>query len=678
MDIKEFAQQLIESNREAAENGQTEYDSELAKSIIEYIENSGEVSAPEICAFQKTRARITAYDYNDEAESLDLFYLLRCDTLCGKVNNNKIMQAFGYLKQFYTEVMNGTIFRSIVDPRDELLEVARLIQSTKGNISQLRLYVLTDGITDPNGVPAPSELEDFTLEYNVWDMPRVFQQHRIMTGKEKIEIDFPTEYNTELQCLKIEDINPQVDSYLTIIPGTTLAEIYKRYQQALLEKNVRTFLQFKGKVNKEIRKTLRESPNMFFSYNNGISTTARAIEMKDKNGRSYITKLVDWQIVNGGQTTAAIAASLSDRTVELDKVYVPMKISVVRDLEHKNEIVSAISKCANSQTTIKNSDFSANDPYLVDLETFSRGTWVPNGNVRPIHKWFFERTRGQYNDQLAQLSGLTQKNFRIEYPKHQKFTKTDIAKSEAAWEQRPYDVCRGAERNYDIFVKEIKKTKPEVTEDYYKQIVAKLILFKEIDKLVKEQQLGGYKSNMNAYIMASLSHLTDGKLDLSYIWDNQKIHPEVADKIRELIPLVWNQITGATGTGSQSSNVNERTKRQECWNALRMRLAEVPRFDESLIQKETNKGGAPLNDTQLSRIAEAESIPADVWFGISQWARKHSEFAPLDRKSAFNFGMLRSRDRKFANLKQATNALKILEKAVELGFDQNEFMHDGE
>lgn len=38
----------------------------------------------------------------------------------------------------------------------------------------------------------------------------------------------------------------------------TLAKIYKKYQQVLLEKNVRTFLQFKGKVNKGIRKTLRE------------------------------------------------------------------------------------------------------------------------------------------------------------------------------------------------------------------------------------------------------------------------------------------------------------------------------------------------------------------------------------------------------------------------------------
>lgn len=175
-----------------------------------------------------------------------------------------------------------------------------------------------------------------------------------------------------------------MDAYMAIIPGVTLAKIYKKYQQVLLEKNVRTFLQFKGKVNKGIRKTLREEPDMFFSYNNGISTTASEIEVKDNEGALYITRLYDWQIVNGGQTTASIAASLNDRDVELGKVFVPMKISVIRDKENCDKIIKAISTSANSQTAIKNSDFSANEPYLVDLETYSRSEWVPNGNAKPV------------------------------------------------------------------------------------------------------------------------------------------------------------------------------------------------------------------------------------------------------------------------------------------------------
>lgn len=453
MNIKEFAQELLENTKLSAELNGVDFDEELATTIIEYIADTGEVNAPEICSFKKTRVRITAYDYNDEAESLDLFYIERADSLVGKINNGRVQQGFNYLMRFYKEAMAGVLFKESEEGENsEIAQIAELIQSTKGKISQLRIYLLTDGLTDPSAVPAAieSDEDNYVIEFNVWDMQRIYQQHNIRAGKEKVEIDFPTTYNTELQCLKMSDQNPFVDAYLAIIPGKTLAKIYKQYQQVLLEKNVRTFLQFKGKVNKEIRRTLREQPDMFFSYNNGISTTASNIELKEVDGVLYITRLFDWQIVNGGQTTASIAASISDREVDLSKVYVPMKISVIRDKDHSDEIVKAISTYANSQTAIKNSDFSANEPFLVDLESLSRSEWVPNGKSKPTCKWYFERTRGQYFDHLAQLSGFNEKNFRIEYPKSQRFTKTDVAKYEASWKQHPYDVCRGAEKNYTI------------------------------------------------------------------------------------------------------------------------------------------------------------------------------------------------------------------------------------
>lgn len=671
MNIKEFAQELIENTKLSAELNGVEFDEELATTIIEYIADTGEVNAPEICSFKKTRARITAYDYNDEAESLDLFYIERADTLVGKINNNRVQQGFNYLMRFYNEAMAGILLKEGEEEEfGEIAQIAELIQSTKGKINQLRIYLLTDGLTDPEAIPAAveSEEDNFIIEFNVWDMQRIYQQHNIRAGKEKVEIDFPTTYNTELQCLKMSDQNPFVDAYLAIIPGKTLAKIYKQYQQVLLEKNVRTFLQFKG-VNKEIRRTLREQPDMFFSYNNGISTTASNIELKEVEGVLYITRLFDWQIVNGGQTTASIAASISDRDVDLSKVYVPMKVSVIRNKEHSDEIVKAISTSANRQTAIKNSDFSANEPFLVDLENCSRSEWVPNGKSKPICKWYFERTRGQYFDQLAQLSGLNEKNFRKEYPKNQRITKTDVAKYENAWKQRPYDACRGAEQNYKLFVADIKRDKPVVTPVYYKRIIAEGILFNTIDSIVRSKNLGGYKSNMNAYIMSSLSVLSDEKLDMMYIWENQKVQQAVIDTIEELIPLVWIHLTGAS-SGNQMSNVNEWSKKVECWNKLKLRLGDLEKFDEGLLQKEINEDGSGLNETQKSRIEEAESYSPQFWFALANWAKGNNMLTPMDRKAAYNFGSMRSTGRKFASLKQAMYALRIANTAKEHGFEE--------
>lgn len=672
MDIKEFAQEFIDNVKMSVEMTGSDYDQELASSILEYMEDNGEVNAPEICSFQKTRTRITAYDYNDEAESLDLFYLIKADTLLGKVNASKVQQGLNYLMAFYREAMNGILFKNVdIEPSDEIVEVAKLVQSTKGQINQLRVYVITDGLTDPASVPAAVESEDgeYVIEYNVWDMQRVYQQHNIRAGKEKVEIDFPTTYNTELQCLKMSEQNLFVDAYLAIIPGITLAKIYKQYQQVLLEKNVRTFLQFKGKVNKQIRKTLREQPDMFFSFNNGISTTATEIETKEIDGMLYITRLYDWQIVNGGQTTASIAASLTDKEVDLNKVFVPMKISVIRDAEHDDELIKQISVSANSQTAIKNSDFSANDPYLVDLERFSRTEWVPNGNNKPFCKWYFERTRGQYLDQLAQLSGFNEKSFKIEYPKKQKVTKTDIAKFEAVWKQRPFDVCRGAEKNYQLFVADIKREKPTISAVYYKNVIAKGILFNTIDGIVKSKNLGGYKANMNAYLMASISFLSSGNLDLTYIWENQRIQKEVKEKVEQLVPIVWEHLTGGSSGGNQSSNVGEWSKKPDCWSKLKLKLGEIDKFGEDLMQPDTNDDGSYLNETQQSRIKEAEAIEPNYWFGLANWAKSRNLLTPIERKAAFNFGTMKSRNRGITSLKQAVFALKIVEKAKELGYE---------
>lgn len=671
MDIKEFAQEFIDNIKMSVDMTGADYEQELATSILEYIEDNGEVNAPQVCSFKKTRSRITAYDYNDEVESLDLFYLVKADTLLGKVNNGKLDQGFNYLSSFYREAMDGSLFKNTdVEETDEIAEVARLVQSTKGNISQMRLYVITDGQTDPAYTIASVEHDDgFIIEFNVWDMQRVYQQHRILTGKEKVEIDFPTSYNTELLCLKMNEGNPFVDAYLAIIPGITLAKIYKQYQQVLLEKNVRTFLQFKGKVNQQIRKTLREQPDMFFSYNNGISTTASDIELREVDGALYITRLFDWQIVNGGQTTASIAASLNDKEVDLSKVFVSMKISVIRDIEHDEEIVKAISNSANSQNAIKKSDFSANEPYLIDMERYSRSEWVPNGTNKPFCKWYFERTRGQYLDQLAQLSGYNERAFKVEYPKNQKITKTDVAKVEMAWKQRPGDVCKGAEKNYKLFVDDIMRENPTITPAYFKKIVGKCILFNTIDSIVKSKKLGGYKSNMNAYIMASLSMLSGGNLDLVYIWEHQLVQQDVVDKIEELIPLVWGHLTASVSGVSQSSNINEWSKKAECWNRLKLKLGEMEKFDDTLIQIEVNDDGSYLNETQQARIREAEAISADYWYKLSQWAKTNDVLTPMDRKAAYNFGVMRSRNQKFKSLKQALYALKIKDAAKELRFE---------
>ena len=86
-----------------------------------------------------------------------------------------------------------------------------------------------------------------------------------------------------------------------------LNDLYLEYGSKLLEGNVRSFLSVRGKVNKSIQATIKNYPEMFFAYNNGIAATATELDTEMTSIGLCITRIKDLQIVNGGQTTASIA-----------------------------------------------------------------------------------------------------------------------------------------------------------------------------------------------------------------------------------------------------------------------------------------------------------------------------------------------------------------------------------
>jgi len=467
----------------------------------------------------------------------------------------------------------------------------------------------------------------------------------------------------------MDKVSEKVDVYLAIMPGKVLSLVYERYRQGLLEKNVRTFLQFKAKVNKGIRETIRKAPDMFFAYNNGISTTAEKVEIEYEDNIPYITRIENWQIVNGGQTTASIYATSKEKEIDLSKIFVQTKISVVQK-EDMVDIVPKISEFANTQTAIKKSDFDSNSDYHIGIENFSRTEWMPTKTGgKATNKWFYERARGQYLDEKSQKTGREMKQFDREYPKKQKFTKTDLAKYEMSWWQRPYDVGKGAENNFNLFTKEISGQKNEISKKYYQRLIAKAILFKEIDRIVAKKNLGGYKANMVSYILAWLSYKTNKKLNLDLIWENQEISEAVNNMIEQMIVIIWEHINNPSKAGM---NIGEWCKKTECWLALKDKFIDISLIDNEIRKEsdtyvENDLIGQELSPQEIKMIEEAGKINSEVWFALSKWAKENNRFTPFDRKLSYNFGVLANRKAIFSP-KQAKNAIRLLKQAKDEGF----------
>ena len=314
-----------------------------------------------------------------------------------------------------------------------------------------------------------------------------------------------------------------------MLPGEFISRIYERFGPRLLELNVRSFLQARGKINRGIQETIQTEPRRFLAYNNGLSMTAADVHVVDlRGGGRGIDAISDLQIVNGGQTSASLHFAKVKHKADLSGIYVQAKLSVV-DPTLLIDLVPRISQFANSQNKVNMADFSANDPFHVEVEKLSRTVWAPGrAGTADLTRWFYERARGQYADALGrERTPAKQRNFRLASPPSQKFTKTDLAKYENLWDQLPWIVSMGAEKNFREFMLRLEKRGSLFVPDqaYFEHLIAKAILFKEADKLVYRMKLGGYKSQTVYYTIAKISNVSGQRIDLRNIWRSQTLPP---------------------------------------------------------------------------------------------------------------------------------------------------------
>ncbi|HPM35665.1 MAG TPA: AIPR family protein, partial [Spirochaetota bacterium] len=367
-----------------------------------------------------------------------------------------------------TSFFRNAIYKDYVNEVEESSEIFQLAhtltesQELKDTLVRVNAIILTDGIYSGES-PVSQTIHGYPIFYRVVDLNYLYNISE--KSHIPIEIDFKSE-GYRIPCIPSPTINDEYQSYLAIIPGNALVTIYERFGSRLLEQNVRSFLQFTGKVNAGIRKTIIGEPHMFLAFNNGIAATADAvdIEKSEKGDGLYIAKVKDLQIVNGGQTTASIYHTWKKDKKDVSGIQVQVKLSVIKNKEKFSSIVSQISEYANTQNKVSVSDLSSNRPYHIELEKLSRNIWAPPAEGQSVQtRWFYERARGQYkNARLKEgFTKAKQKAFDLKNPKPQLFTKEDLAKYVNSYEELvdgkklligPHFVVRGNQKNYVQFM----------------------------------------------------------------------------------------------------------------------------------------------------------------------------------------------------------------------------------
>jgi hypothetical protein len=554
---------------------------------------------------------------------------------------------FSMLRTFVEDAVSGRLQQTFEESSPGY-GLASDLYLRRESISRFRAFLLSDSTLSARVKDWPEDaIAGSPVEFHIWDMTRFHRVFESAMGRDELEVDFTEFSATGLPCLEAGHVEGEYKAYLCVIPANILVNIYERFGSRLLEGNVRSFLSTRPKVNKNIRLSILKEPEMFFAYNNGIAATATGVQVERGRQGGRLLHATYLQIVNGGQTTASLALARRKDSADLREIFVPMKLSVVTPAEAE-EIIPRISYCANSQNKVSDADFFSNHPFHVRIEEISRRLWAPaTGGAQYETHWFYERARGQYLNEQVKLTPTEKKRFLYQNPRTQVITKTDLAKYENAWRGLPHIVSLGAQKNFMAFAQWVgeqwKQSDIDFNEEFFRNAVAKSILFRHTERLVTRQSWyqNGYRANIVAYTIALLTSLIksqtpDKALDLKGIWTTQDVSSNLDSQLALIAKSAFDVIV-APSHGFQ--NVTEWCKKEICWQ--RVRETEVPinrAFIRELVGQDEIRGAKKNARTQqqMNSGIEAQTsvvtLGAGYWLKLGEWGRKNKLLSAKDEK----------------------------------------------
>ena len=647
--------------------------------MAERLTGAGELETADRSFFQvgdgAQKIRVDGYA-GDPRDSQGILGLIICDFVdsselktFGKGDLSPILNP---LIRFFKKART-TEFRDSLNEVNPAFQLSDLIITTWSQISKIKLVLISNRqyigrddavkLAEAGGIP---------ITYSVWDLSRFEKFDRSGQEREEMTIDFAKDFGGPLPALRASQKGAALDSYLMIVPGQQLAEIYDKWGPRLLEANVRSFLQARAKTNKGIQKTIKENPELFFPYNNGLSATADAVACNSGPDGLMISEIKNLQIVNGAQTTGSIHSGLKSAKEQLHNVYVQMKLTVVPP-ERSEEVVPKISEFANTQNKVNAADFFSNHPFHVRMEQFSRAVlFARKEGERHDSKWFYERSRGQFINARSKLTAAQLRKFDLEYPKSQLFSKTDLAKFELSAAGLPHVVSRGAQKNFAEFAKNIgdawKTGEAKFDELWYKRLVAKALIFRRLEAEIPKQVWyeGGYRANIVTYAMSKIFHDAnddDHVIDLDTIWRNQLISEAL---LAALLLAAAGAHEAITHPPTGVRNMSEWAKQQGCWHAFKSRQLEYgEHLDEirvSIEDARTNVREARSDKSIGDGIAaqsEVVKLGADFWRKVLDWGRAQRKVTP---KELLLLNVCASMPRQLPTEFQAKQALSVVER----------------
>ena len=693
MAFEEYKKEYLDDIRINAQIESVLPDEYFLEDALDKLTAMGELTDPVIRPIQKRcrNNKIMAFDAYGFDASDKSFVLISNDfkdTADATLTRTELDTIRTRMLNFIQEAFDERL-QEYFDLTDEMLPVGRNIArrmkkdyvdlDNDDSIDQIKLYIITNKtLSDKVTSLRCDDFLDKRVELNVWSIKRFYDLYQSGKDREPILIETDKYGIKGIPCIKAEmSGNLDYDAYLAIVPGYFLHSIYYDHGSRLLEGNVRAFLSNRGKINKGIRETIRKEPTKFFAYNNGIACTAAKITLSDD--KRFITSMEDLQIINGGQTTASLTSSVIKDKLPLDNIFVPMKLTVVKNDDY-DMMIQNISRYANSQNSVKNSDFFSNHPFHRVFEALSKKIPAPvsGDNVNNTF-WYYERSRGKYDQEQFKITRKSEKEaFARRYPKSQLIKKEDLAKFFTCAELlRPDVVSKGGEKCMSFFAEYIdsqyQKTPEYFNDEFFKLAICYAILFKTTDKIVKNSDWYISASYIKPFIVPYtiskiIVNLPKGYcLDYDLIWRKQTLYPSLSCQIEKVAHATNEFIRNSVGSA------REYCSKEETWKRYKeVSLSLDPQFVNDLISKEVmdERIQGEIKEKKLEKdvnwLVEIYNLGNSYWTDLLKEGMKRHILSPMET-DLLNLAIAFTAGKKVPSEKQAKLIWKIRNKLDQAG-----------
>lgn len=686
-DLQSFYDEYLQDVVSTADSEGDFHDAAFVENMSAFLEDQGYLEECSYIGYIKKAQGIKAdaWDYNAANGVLSLLVAdFKMSSSVPTITESEVDKDFRRLEKFWAYAKRKEFVEALEESTPVYSLIYRLNQEGL-EVRRVQMILITNALLSERAsedVLSKRSINegDAPVSYEIWDLGRRYSIEASGKAREDIEIDCREVSPQGIPCLQgtsIECGDYQV--FLLIMPGEFLADLYDRHGERLLEQNVRTFLQFRGKINKGIKRTILKEPHMFIAYNNGLTVTAEKVTLSED--KSHLLSITNMQIVNGGQTTASLFTTRAQEGKDkLKDVYVQVKLAVIPE-DKVEVIVPLISEYANTQNKVSAADFFSNHPFHLRIQDLSRRLIAnpSTGNLRGTY-WYYERTKGQYNNAMARLTKSEIGKFKLRNPKTQMFTKTDLAKFVLSWDKRPTDVSYGAQKCFAKFASEIgsswEKKDTSYNELYFKELVAKAIIFRHLDNGIKKQAwYGGFKANIVTFTIARFKEYLDSHnltFNLQKLWDLQDLPSDIK---RYLLAIAQEVNTCIQDTPNPSTNVTEWCKTQSCWeNVKKLDVRPVFDLDQYCMWEDdrVSEGRVAASHQKMMNNIEKQKYVIETgceyWKALAKWILEKKQSISDKESNILALACQFDRTGKIPSEKQCLVLLQLEDRMKQEGF----------